>query len=171
MDLVELERVDDECSGLVRALLADCGDEFVPPLSSRHSTSQSELGPDQPRGDGVDAYFEEMRRQPIILALEGSELVGFLSYIPGFVLDFLPGQSYYVSTICVNRAHRRRGIASLLYDRVEQIARPGIVSLRTWSTNAAQIGALGRRGYVCVKRIVDDRGKGIDTVYFAKSLE
>ena len=96
---------------------------------------------------------------------------GFLSYIPGFVLDFLPGQSYYVSTICVNRAHRRRGIASLLYDRVEQIARPGIVSLRTWSTNAAQIGALGRRGYVCVKRIVDDRGKGIDTVYFAKSLE
>lgn len=171
MDFIELERVDDEHAELVRTLLADCGDEFVPPLSSRYSTRQSELGPNQPHGDGVSAYFEEMRRQPIILAQEGHELTGFLSYIPGFVLDFLPDRSCYVSTICVDRKRRHRGIASSLYERVERIARPGIVSLRTWSTNEAQIAVLERRGYVCARRIADDRGRGIDTVYFAKSLE
>lgn len=170
MDLLELERLDGVHAESVRALLADCGDEFVPPLSTRHSTSQSNLGPNQPQGDGVSAYFEEMRRQPIILALEGSTLVGFLSYIPGFSLDFLPGPSCYVSTICVSRAHRCRGIASALYQRMEELARPGIVSLRTWSTNHVQIAVLKRRGYDCVKSIADDRGEGIDTVYFAKSL-
>ena len=63
-----------------------------------------------------------------------------------------------------------RGVAKALYQRMEELARPGIVSLRTWSTNHAQIAVLKRRGYDCVRRIADDRGEGIDTIYFAKSL-
>ena len=41
--LEELEYVDDEHSQMVMELLTACDDEFVPPLSSRHSTTQREL--------------------------------------------------------------------------------------------------------------------------------
>lgn len=169
MELVEIDRVDEGHEDAVRALLAACDEEFVPPLSARHSTRQANLDGSEFH-DGVDAYFDEMRRQPIILAVAGSELLGFLSYIPGYELPFLDGPSSYVSTVCVAPAHRRRGVASALYGLLEERVAPGTVSLRTWSTNVAQITALERRGYACVRRIADDRGAGIDTVYFAKRL-
>jgi RimJ/RimL family protein N-acetyltransferase len=39
---------------------------------------------------------------------------------------------------------------------------------RTWSTNAAHIAILGKFGFSQIARIENDRGEGIDTVYFAK---
>ena len=38
--------------------------------------------------------------------------------------------------------------------------------LRTWSTNAAQMHLMGKLGYVERARLVDDRGEGVDTVYY-----
>lgn len=169
MELVELAHVDEGHEVAVRDLLFACADEFVPPLSARHSTRQTELSGSE-RHDGADAYFAEMREQPIILAVDGTALLGFLSYVPGVELAFLDGPSSYVSTVCVGHGHRRRGVASALYDRIERLAAPGVVSLRTWSTNEAQLGALRKRGYVCVRRISDDRGPGVDTVYYAKRV-
>ncbi len=167
MELLDLECVDGAWTERVYALLAACGDEFVPPLSARHSTSQADLDGTE-RHDGVGAYFAEMRSQPIVLAVEGDELLGFLSYRPDFELDFLAEKSVYVTTVCVASAHRRRGIASALYGHVEERVAPQTVSLRTWSTNTPQIGALRKRGYECARTIENDRGPGVDTVYFIK---
>lgn len=167
MDLVDLPRIDAAHEGAVRDLLFACEGEFVPPLSARHSTSQSDLGTGE-RHSGPQAYFDEMREQPIVLAIQGGDLLGFLSYRPGFVLDFLPGTSCYVTTVCVDASHRREGVATALYAHVEALVRPQGVSLRTWSTNLAQIGALRKRGYECVRTLPDDRGPGVDTVYFLK---
>lgn len=167
MDLVDLPRIDDAHMDAVRALLFACEGEFVPPLSERHSTSQTDLDSGE-RHSGPQAYFDEMSAQPIVLALRDTELLGFLSYRPDFVLDFLPGASCYVTTVCVDAAHRREGVATALYAHVEALVRPQGVSLRTWSTNVAQIGALRKRGYECVRTLPDDRGPGVDTVYFLK---
>lgn len=167
MRLLDLERVDGPWAEPVWRLLSACADEFVPPLSARHSTSQTDLGSEE-RHEGPTAYFEEMRSQPIVLAVEGEELLGFLSYRPNFELDFLGERSVYVTTVCVSAAHRRRGIASALYGHIEERVAPQTVSLRTWSTNAPQIGALRKRGYECARTIENDRGPGVDTVYFIK---
>ena len=167
MRLLDLDRVDGPWAEPVWRLLSACGDEFVPPLSARHSTSQADLDGTE-RHDGVGAYFAEMRSQPIVLAVEGDELLGFLSYRHDFELDFLAEKSVYVTTVCVASAYRRRGIASALYGHVEERVAPQTVSLRTWSTNTPQIGALRKRGYECARTIENDRGPGVDTVYFIK---
>ena len=39
---------------------------------------------------------------------------------------------------------------------------------RTWSTNAAHIKILDKFNFEIIKCIENDRGDGIDTVYFAK---
>ena len=167
VDLVDLPYIDAEHESAVRELLFACADEFVPPLSARHSTSQTDLDSDE-HHSGAQAYFDEMREQPIVLALSDGELLGFLSYRPDFELDFLGEKSVYVTTVCVEAAHRRFGVASRLYGHIEDLVAPDTISLRTWSTNVAQIGALQKRGYECVRTLVDDRGPGVDTVYFVK---
>lgn len=45
------------------------------------------------------------------------------------------------------------------------------ITLRTWSTNGAQEHILDKLGYSLVRRLKDDRGEGIDTVYFVKKEE
>ena len=48
--------------------------------------------------------------------------------------------------------------------------RTAYVTTRTWSTNASQMHSFRKRGYAICERIADDRGKGIDTVYFVKKI-
>ena len=40
------------------------------------------------------------------------------------------------------------------------------IALRTWSTNAAQLRLMEKLGFTCVLRLPDDRGPGVDTVYY-----
>ncbi len=42
------------------------------------------------------------------------------------------------------------------------------ISTRTWSQNDPQINTLMKKGFSIVKRIPDDRGPGVDTLYFGK---
>lgn len=184
--LEEFESVDDEHSHMVIDLLTACDDEFVPPLSSRHSTTQRELeyvvsdaaGIAAVIGGAVIEYFDDMRRHPIVLAVDecedGERLVGFVSYIRDYRLDFIDASVTYVSTICVDKRRRKQGTASMLYGRLEDIVRSqggGVIALRTWSTNAAHCRLLDKLGYGRVKRIPDDRMPHVDTLYFAKRVE
>lgn len=49
MELVGIDWVDEGHEDAVRALLAACDDEFVPPLSARHSARQADLDIASPR--------------------------------------------------------------------------------------------------------------------------
>lgn len=161
----------------VYELLYSCEGEFVPPLSQRHSTHQmalSGLGDVTPTSyDGIRDYFDEMATQAFLLSFwdeKREALAAFLSYVPGFVLPYelLDVPTAYVSTICTNRALRNRGIARELYTRLELEVDDAVISLRTWSTNKSQIHLLQSLGYRELLRIENDRGNGIDTVYFMK---
>jgi len=44
----------------------------------------------------------------------------------------------------------------------------GWIATRTWSLNSAHIHILEKLGFALVKRLVDHRGPGIDTVYYGK---
>ena len=76
----------------------------------------------------------------------------------------------YVTTICVAPEWRQRGIATGLYRVLERCSSSRYFSVRTWSTNAAQVTLLQSLGYRELSRIRDDRSEGIDTIYFLKDL-
>ena len=94
---------------------------------------------------------------------------------PFLLLLTLPPDSCYLTTLCVWPDYRGQGISEVMYAEAEKdIAAkfPGSrITLRTWSTNGAQEHILDKLGYSLVRRLKDDRGEGIDTVYFVKKEE
>ena len=154
----------------VRRLLESCGDEFVPPLSTRTSTHQTDLYGREGQGTQTGGYFFELEQQPFILALSGARVVAFLSYIVGYPVECGGGclLTMYVTTICADPEYRHRGIATALYRFLERRSSSGYLSVRTWSTNVAHMTLLRSLGYQELVRIHDDGGRGIDTVYYLK---
>ena len=156
----------------VRRLLESCGDEFMPPLSTRMSTHQTDLRCLEGTGTRPGEYFSELSHQPFVLALSDGRVVTFLSFIVDYPV--MRGEerlvATYVTTICVAPEWRHHGIATDLYRHLECHASSRYLSVRTWSTNAAQVTLLQSLGYRELSRIRDDRGEGVDTVYYLKDL-
>ena len=140
----------------VRDLLAACDNDFVPPLSARSSTTQQSWE-GAAGGDGVAAYAKTLLEQSVALWKQDGRTVGRPTVC-------------YLSTLCVSPACRGQGLARRIYEAViawahEQLpGRP--IALRTWSTNAAQLRLMEKLGFTCVLRLPDDRGPGVDTVYY-----
>ena len=161
-------------------ILCACQHEFVPPLCARTSSVQKTLAVDRPKSDACGrptAYFEEMRSQHFVVArADEGRMVGFLTFKPRYTCPQLRryGENIYMTTACVLPPWRGQGIVSGMYDVVEgalpQALRTPYVTTRTWSTNLTQMHAFPKRGYEQCARIEDDRGEGIDTVYFAKRI-
>ncbi len=163
-------------------ILCDCDNEFVPPLSSRNSSTQSNLiigGQDEQTDVKAEpyVYFEGIKNQKFILAEIEGRVVGFLTFRINYSCDALQdfGVSNYITTLCVDKKHRKQGILSRMYDHMENELPEGVrcskVSTRTWSRNNAHIGMLMKRGYSVLKTLADDRGPGIDTLYFGIDLK
>lgn len=147
----------------------------MPALSSRDSTTQTRFEATGADPDGPLAYHREISRQRFLLGVEnGAGVIGFLSYRDDFVLprdDSLhEGSTFYVTTVFVDPDYRRRGITTSLYrDLIRRAEIAGrSVSTRTWSLNDGHLALLARLGFHEVRRIVDDRGEGIDTVYLER---
>ena len=167
-----------DLAGLFEILCA-CQHEFVPPLCARTGCAQK-FQAGRPNGDGNDrpvAYFEEMRRQHFVVArADGGRLAAFLTFKPRYTCPELLryGENIYMTTACVLPAWRGRGLSGGLYDVVEgalpAALRTSYVTTRTWSTNQTQMHVFPKRGYEICARLEDDRGAGIDTVYFVKQI-
>ena len=157
--------------------------EFVPPLGFRGpmkdfalEEAASAAASAQVEAEPVK-YLEQMDGQPAILALdEDGTLLGFASFVENRDLSESLGvvATIYLSTIIVGSNARRRGVAAKLYEALFRHARTlddaAIIVTRTWSTNASHIPLLGRLGFSVAKRLPDDRGPGVDTLYFRKDL-
>ena len=80
----------------------------------------------------------------------------------------------YLSTLIVAQAARGRGLARQLYAALFALARSWseapIVATRTWSTNDAHLPLIAALGFEEARRLAEDRGPGVDTVYFLKRL-
>lgn len=157
-------------------LLCTCDRDFVPPLSQRVSSFQKKfevpLGQDKPY-----AYFEVMKAQRFAVARDASgRMVAFLTFRPRYSCPELArfGESNYMTTACVDPEHRGHGLVSRLYDIVEhglpEDQQTDYVTTRTWSTNAVQVHAFSKRGYETAAVLKDDRGPGVDTIYYAKKV-
>ena len=154
-------------------LLEIADDEFVPPLSSRTGTEQRR-GLDEQSGDDLSTFYEACLDHEFLLAEKNEEVVGFLSFHDGYEIEELRGYrpSNYVSTVVVHPEHRRNGYARRLYEHLFEALPPAsqqpYVTTRTWGTNDSHIALLEAFGFDRVVRVPDDRGPGIDTVYFGR---
>ena len=155
----------------VLELLQLADGEFVPPLSSRTSTTQADLSGGAAQQDGVGAYFEELKSQRFAAAMEDGRLLGFVSYRENETGPHIPPQelpNIYISTLIVHPKFRGRGITTALYEHLFSCYEGRRVFTRTWSQNAAHIKILERFGFLVTARLPDHRGPGIDTLYFEK---
>ncbi|MFC7021250.1 MULTISPECIES: GNAT family N-acetyltransferase [Haloarcula] len=171
MVTVEFVRDPRPYGSEIRRLLAEANDEFVPPLASREGTTQT-AGLDEQRNDALEDYHEQCMDQSFVLAHADDDVYGFLSFRQDYATealgDYIP--SNYVSTIIVDEARRREGYARRMYETLltdlPPSARAPYVTTRTWSTNDGHLTLLEELGFECLARLEDDRGEGIDTVYY-----
>jgi len=173
MEFLNLENLQEEkYFSQIQKMLIEADDEFVPPLSSRFSTTQKHLNFENKNNDGVFSYFNEMKKQRILLACEEGSIRGFISYRENHVNDEIKElPNIYISTVIVKKEHRGKGITAQLYKKLFDEYKNISVFTRTWSTNSAHIKILLKLGFEVLKTLKDDRGEGIDTVYFKKSLK
>ena len=171
MKIYFLEDKNDKLFDEIYTLLEQCDNEFFPPLSCRSSTTQKNLTDIQRNSDGIKNYFEQMKSQKILVAVEDEKLIGFVSFRENHITDVISSEdlpNIYVSTLLVNFDARGRGFARKMYDYLFDTYKTHNVFTRTWSTNFKHIKILEKFGFETFKTLVDDRGKGIDTVYFKK---
>ncbi|WP_435067756.1 GNAT family N-acetyltransferase [Haloplanus sp. C73] len=169
---IELRRDASDAGDEVRRLLREASDEFVPPLAGREGTTQTD-DLDDTDGDDLDTYYQQCIEQTFLLAWADESLAGFLSFRHDYTADALDGYTpaNYVSTIIVDESHRRQGVATALYRALLTELPPALelpyVATRTWSTNDSHLTLLRDLGFERIETIPDDRGEGIDTVYYA----
>ena len=170
-EYMELKILTDEekdiYSRQIIDLLTESDDDFLPPLSKRGSPKDKSFSQDTKNSDGVISYYTEMNRQPILAAVIDDKIVGFVSFSENYDGGRIP--NIYISTLVVSKASRGMGLTTKIYDYLFNTAfadRPFYT--RTWSTNIAHTKILSRFGFSEIKRIPNDRGDGIDTVYFEK---
>lgn len=138
--------------------------EFVPPLSQR-SQAGGQIGEvKRDKVSGIEEYLNSLRGGRILVAInKDGERVGFLAYRKQ-MLHFTPFPVAYITTIIVDKPYRRLGVGTALYQEV--LRREKEVYTRTWSTNKEHLELLKKLNFRQVYIIKDDRGKGIDSIYF-----
>lgn len=167
-------------------ILVECDKEFVPPLSSRNSTKQADfnfIGSYDTDNKPME-YFKKITEQHNILVIQDGIVIAFMSFIYNydrnefFNKNNIEDINNYISTICVRKEFRRKGITEKMYEYIENVLPKDIaskyVSTRTWSTNISHINLLKKRNYENTYTIKNDRiledGTKVDTVYFGKNL-
>lgn len=154
----------------IEDIMSLCDSDFVPPLSKRSGTTQSDLSGGKTSGGGIGAYCSEMMKQEVLAAVSESRLLGFVSYRENMVSaeigeGTLP--NIYVSTLLLHPESRGMRLTARMYDYIFNTLYPErSIFTRTWSTNLAHIKILSGFDFCEMKRIENDRGAGIDTVYY-----
>ena len=149
-------------------MLENADNEFVPPLSSRTSSTQKDFLKKE-KGDGIKTYFEQLKTQRFLSVCEENTLIGFASFKENYTCNEVKElPNIYVSTIVVSPLSRGKGVTSKIYDAL--FKKYNTIFTRTWSTNYAHIKILERLSFKPVKTLPNDRGNGIDTIYFKGTL-
>jgi len=147
----------------IKAILEETDKEFIPPLSSRFSTTQNVFSS---APGSIELYLTSLEKQEMILCCnEKGKVIGFLSFIRNY--EMRNKRWVYVSTIAVRRKARGIGIGKKLYLKLFEVTR-GPFLTRTWNGNEEHIRILKKLGFREIYRIPNHRGKSVDTIYYGK---
>ncbi len=170
-----LVQAPDSVREQVLALVIEADDAFWPPLRARTPEQGLSVGAGAVLDESPDAYWASIQNHALITAEEAGNVLGMMSVAQNKPLEALKlTATAYLSTLIVAESARGRGLARQLYARLFELARSWsqtpCVATRTWSTNAAHLPLIAQLGFEERLRLKDDRGVGIDTVYFLKPL-
>ena len=155
----------------IQVLLVQADKEFIPPLSSRGSSTQQDLTGTNTISDGAKAYFEAMLNQPVVVAVEGNRCYGFMAFKKDYICQYynkLP--NLYASTCVVHPDARGQGLMGQFYEAMMDLFPHCNIYTRTWHTNASHLKVLDRLGFSLLVQLPDHRGPGMDTVYYCKEV-
>ena len=148
-----------------------CDNDFVPPLSARSSTTQKSLVGGKSTDEGLISYMTEMLSQVVLGAFDNGNLLGFVSFKENYISDVISGSdlpNIYLSTLMLKSEARGKNLTQKMYDYLfNTLYTDRSIFTRTWSTNIAHLKILEKFNFKLIKTIKNDRGNGIDTVYFA----
>ena len=165
------EKEKQQYSNEIYEITRICDKDFVPPLSARSSTLQKNFSKVSD-GGSIDEYFVQMMEQKVLGVIEDGVLLGFVSFKENYcdgTIDENTVPNIYVSTVMLSPQARGRRLTACAYEHLfNSVYKDYNVYTRTWSTNGAHIRILEKFGFRELKRIKDDRGENIDTVYFEK---
>ena len=149
-----LHSYDEITEDMFRFINEHDGD-YYPPISSR-----------QTQEEYMQSLFD--KKGKLLACFVDGDLAGLM----GFRMDH-PVWQYYYQYTTIDYKYRGAGIAQILLNTAEKICREDgalqIIS-RTWSTNLVSQNTMLRLGFAHIHTVTDDRGKGIHTYYFVKSL-
>lgn len=152
-------------------MLVESDEDFVPPLSKRSSTLDKNFSTASTK-NGILSYYLGMKEQQILGAFEDGELIGFVSYRENFVSEEIASSelpNIYVSTLVLSKKARGKGVTKKMYAYLfRDPYADRKVFTRTWSANGAHTKILIDFGFFEIIRKENDRGIGIDTVYYKK---
>ncbi len=182
------ERIDEnaELAKYIYEILISCDKEFIPPLSTRNATTQTDFNSSSMVSYvPLYQYWIDILSQQNILAFVNDCLVGFMSFKYNYKIgNWFSAKirendiNNYISTICIYKNYRRLGIARKMYDYIENNLpkeyKSNYVSTRTWSTNISHIKLLYRCKFLLLHTIPNDREYNdlkFDTLYFWKKTD
>lgn len=153
-------------------IMLACDKDFVPPLSARFSTADTNFSAQTGAENGINAYFEDMMGEHVLAAVENGVLLGFVTYKEDYTCPQITKSTFpnlYICTLLLSPAARGRGLTTKMYAYLFDVLCPTRnLFTRTWSTNHAHIKILTRLGFDLIARLENDRGDGIDTVFYGK---
>lgn len=153
---------------LIGEMIRRYGDEFVPSLNSRHSTRDQSFKKGTGGSDSHE-YFDSLKSQPILIIESDKRPIAFMSYIESYHLpNPADTEVLYISTLIVDADYRKRGLARKLYQKLFTLYPEKELATRTWSTNDGHLHLLNSLAFQLALTIPNDRGAGIDTVYYVK---
>jgi len=185
----------NEYQNAIGGLIFEANEEFVPPLTYRKGSAGHSSVSNQKnlRLWGLNDYTATMLTQKNIVAYDSKEeIVAFMSFRHDYEKrDYLlhpkvglvkDDKVNYVTTLIVGENGRRKGIASLLYnyieDKLPESVHANVIATRTWhssnDSNIAHISLLIKREYNLTCTLHEERefnGKRYDTVYYAKRVD
>jgi len=170
MELKHFERVTErKFLDQIYELLSMYDREFIPPLSSRSSTTQANLDGSGQAGAGVRDYFDIMAQQDMVLALEGETVAGFMAFRRDHTCEHITRvPNLYASTCLIHPDFRGQKLMQRFYETM-MAAFPGRpIYTRTWHTNYPHLRVLDKLGFRQLCCLENHRGQGIHTVYYGR---
>lgn len=105
----------------------------------------------------------------IIYIKEDNIIIGMITYYY-FYSDL---QAAYIDSISVLKEHRGKKLGNLLIEKCFadlKLKNINLVKLRTWSTNEITTKFYPKLGFKIFKVVKDDRGPGVDSIYYEKEI-
>ena len=163
-------------------LLKSREQDFVPPISERGDKTPEE---------NIEVYYQHLLEMKLVLIesdpsegrnasedgrniaeMNGTEeIAAYLAYEPEHYFPSTGENILYMSSAIVDPAYRGHHFLEEMYESCFEEAGERPVGTRTWSTNGVQMHVLPKLGFQVAERIENDRGPGIDSLYFIRHIK